>query len=98
MTLPQRIVAVADIVSALISQRSYKEPFPKEKTLAILNQMSKTQLDKSVCNYITDNFDSIVLSTEGERQKIVQIYQTIMSEYQDMLPAINKDRVSTHLA
>lgn len=96
LTLPQRIVAVADIVSALISRRSYKEPFSKEKTLAILNQMSKTQLDKSVCNYITDNFDSIVLSTEGERQKIIQMYQAIMSEYQEMLAGLNKDKVGTY--
>lgn len=98
LTLPQRIVAVADIVSALISRRSYKEPFPKEKTLAILNQMSKTQLDKSVCDYIIGNFDSIVLNTEKERQITIKLYQTIMSEYKEMLTDLNKDPVSTRLA
>ena len=36
-----RIVAISDILSALIGSRSYKESFPKEKTISILKNMVK---------------------------------------------------------
>lgn len=89
LNLSQRIVAVADVVSALTSKRSYKEPFPKEKTLAILGQMSKTQLDKSVCDYVTNNYDSIILTTEEERQKVIQMYRKIMAEFHEISAGLN---------
>jgi len=40
LTLPQRIVAVADIASALCTERSYKPAFPLERAMAILEDMS----------------------------------------------------------
>ncbi|MEW4412589.1 HD domain-containing phosphohydrolase [Clostridium sp. AN503] len=82
LTLPERIVAVADIVSALSSRRSYKEPFPREKTLKILEQMSKSQLDPSVCAYVSEHYDSIMKSTEPDRIRIIEMYQSIMQEYE----------------
>ncbi|MEG2199778.1 MAG: HD domain-containing protein, partial [Anaerovorax sp.] len=39
LTKSQRIVAVADIISALVGKRSYKEAFPKDKILQIIDQM-----------------------------------------------------------
>lgn len=92
LTLPQRIVAVADIVSALCSRRSYKEPFPKERTLNILNQMSNTQLDKSVCQYIIDNFDRIILTTEEDRKNVIKMYRKIISEFHEMSATSNNDK------
>lgn len=44
LTLSERIVAVADIVSALVGTRSYKGIF-KEKVLTVLSE----QRDKGVC-------------------------------------------------
>ena len=34
--MPDRIIAVADIVSALVGTRSYKKAYPKEKVLELL--------------------------------------------------------------
>lgn len=82
LTFPQRIVAVADIVSALSSRRSYKEPFPKEKTLAILNQMSQCQLDPDICDYICNHYDQIMNDTEAGRIQIIDKYQHMMNEYE----------------
>ena len=39
LTLPQRILAVADIASALVSKRSYKEKMSKSSVVKILNDM-----------------------------------------------------------
>lgn len=42
LTFPQRIVAVADILSALSQRRSYKEPFPKEMVMAFSKKCATT--------------------------------------------------------
>lgn len=81
LTMPQRIVAVADIVSALSSRRSYKEPFPREKTLDILKQMERSQLDPDVCAYVSENYDHIMEVTEPDRLRIIETYQNILKEY-----------------
>ncbi|MCR4743389.1 MAG: HD domain-containing protein [Treponema sp.] len=40
-----RIMAVADVLDALLSKRSYKEAFPLERAFSILKEMSGTSLD-----------------------------------------------------
>ena len=84
LTVPQRIVAVADIVSALSSRRSYKEPFPKEKTVGILRRMEKSQLDKEMCDYICDNYDSVMALTDSSRAPVIQSYRAIKDEYEEL--------------
>lgn len=85
LTFPQRIVAVADIVSALSSRRSYKDPFPKEKTLSIIEQMGKTQLDPDICQYICTSYDQIMEDTDNSRIQVIDMYQHIVSEYERMM-------------
>ena len=84
LTFPERIVAVADIVSALSSRRSYKDPFPKDKTIMILNDMAKTKLDKDICQYVIDEYDNILNRTEGPRQNVINTYKNIMNEYHQL--------------
>ena len=48
--LSARIMAVADVFDALVSKRSYKEPFPFEKALAIISEESGTHFDPKVAN------------------------------------------------
>lgn len=82
LSFAERIVAVADIVSALSSKRSYKQPFPKEKTLIILADMAKAQLDATICDYVQHNYDAIMESTENERKAIIAKYLMITHEYE----------------
>lgn len=81
LSFSERIVAIADIVSALSSRRSYKEPFPKDKTLAILSQMSERQLYPHICNYVCNNYDLIIENTEQDRRDIIEKYQQMFAEY-----------------
>lgn len=61
LTIPQRIVAIADIVSALTGTRSYKDSFPKEKTSSILNDMAERGLiDSVIVERIVENYDVIM--------------------------------------
>lgn len=82
LTFSQRIIAIADIVSALSSHRSYKDPFPKEKTLRIINEMSERKLDPDICKYVISNYDNIMNSTEQSRIEIIEKYQQIKNEFE----------------
>lgn len=85
LTLTQRIVAVADILSALCGKRSYKDRFPKEKILQILNQMVQSgQLCPNVCAALFANYDSIHAKTQQTEQAMQQLYQKIHQQYADI--------------
>lgn len=82
LTTPQRIVAVADIISALTSARSYKDVFPKEKTIRILKELqANAQLDHNICDIAINDFDDIMRKTDSSRDPIITLYRTIAAEY-----------------
>ena len=82
LTLSQQIVAVADIISALTSKRSYKEAFPKDKALTILNQMLNTgKLSPLVCDEMINNYDAIMSITDDSRNPIIRIYDVMHTEF-----------------
>jgi response regulator RpfG family c-di-GMP phosphodiesterase len=57
--LSARICAVADVYDALASPRSYKEPFPDEKCLDILEKDAGTHFDPEVVEIFLEIFDVI---------------------------------------
>ena len=82
LTMGERIVAVADIVSALAGTRSYKDAFPKERILSIINKMKEDELiDKDVVDKVTLDFDEIMEITRNRCQPILDMYHRIQSEY-----------------
>ena len=46
--LPARLIAVADLYDALISRRIYKQPFPHERAMAMIEAGSGRHFDPSV--------------------------------------------------
>ncbi len=57
--LGARICAVADVYDALSSPRSYKDPFPDEKCLAILEEDAGTHFDPEIVEIFIEIFDVI---------------------------------------
>ena len=47
--MESRIVALADVFDALVTERPYKPAFPLEKSLAILTAESGRHFDPDVC-------------------------------------------------
>lgn len=85
LTISEQIIAVADIVSALTSKRSYKEPFPKEKTLSIIKEMQeKNQLSYGVCELILSDFDEIMTITDINRNPIIELYWDMQKSYVEL--------------
>lgn len=90
LTLPQRVVAVADIVSALGGTRSYKEPFPKEQTLKIVGRMcADGLLDPVVVDTVTTHFDTIMSGVRIHCGPVFQIYERIGREYLALMEQYN---------
>ncbi len=57
--LSARIMAVADVFDALVSKRSYKEPFPFEKAMDIIKEGAGTQFDPEIALLFADSADDV---------------------------------------
>ena len=85
LTIGERIVAVADIVSALSGTRSYKDSYSKEHVLTILNRMKQEQkIDGQVTDIINQYYDEIIQSTQQMCEPILDKYQYIRKEYKTL--------------
>lgn len=55
-----RIVAVADVFDALLSKRSYKEPWATDKVHDYFSKSAGLQFDPKVVEALLENFDQAV--------------------------------------
>lgn len=86
LTLPQQIVAVADILSALYGKRSYKEPFSKEKILEIMNSDADNgKINRNVVTTLERNYDKIINEFEKEKENTIGLYLKIKEQYAVMI-------------
>lgn len=78
----ERIVALADIVSALAGTRSYKEAFSKERIVSIVSEMQQNGLmDTSLVDCMFTHFNEIMERTAVRCQPIMEIYEKLQAEY-----------------
>ena len=86
LSLPQQIIAVADILSALYGKRSYKEAFSKEKILDIMNSdADKGKINRNVVTTLEKNYDSIIAEFEKEKESTIGLYLKIKEQYAIMI-------------
>ena len=57
--LSARIMAVADVFDALVSRRSYKEPFPFEKAMDIIREGAGTQFDPKIAEVFLEASEDV---------------------------------------
>ena len=85
LTIPQRIVAVADIISALYGKRSYKEQFEVQKIKDILLAESEAgQLCSKVVGVAVRNMDCLVRDFEKRKEQTMGSYILIKNQYQEI--------------
>ena len=65
--LSARIMAVADVFDALVSRRSYKQPFTLEKALSIIREETGTHFDPNVTKAFFEIVDDIYDEDEDEK-------------------------------
>ncbi len=82
LTQLQRIVAVADILSALYGKRSYKDSFEPEKIKSILIKDAEAgKICPRIVAVAVGNFDTIIRNYEKQRKNTLGIYETILTQY-----------------
>ncbi len=91
LTMPERIVAVADIVSALVGTRSYKEAYPKDKVLEILSDQSERGLvDASVVQVMVRDYDEIMEDVGRATAPIEATYRRVQDGYRRLLQTLGE--------
>lgn len=91
LSLEERILAVADIFSALSGKRSYKEAFDKQQMMEILYQMAKEgSIDISIVDICQKHFHDIMENIETDCIPLLSTYHHIEYEYEHILQVIGK--------
>lgn len=86
MTLEEQIVAVSDIVSALLGTRSYKEAFSKDRTMKIVQGMAdEGKLNPKVVSIMHERLDDIIDEVVESCAPALENYYGIQSEYRRLL-------------
>ncbi len=86
LTIEMRIVAVADITSALISRRSYKGEYDWEKTIFILEDMANmNQIDSDIVKIITEHNAELQIALDKASSPVEAVYAEILTEYDRLL-------------
>lgn len=76
LTIGERIVAVADIVSALSGTRSYKNAYSKERVQKIISELKdENKIDGKIVDVINCNYDDIMNSKRTMCQPILMEYK-----------------------
>lgn len=86
LTPAERVVAVADIVSALCGTRSYKDAFPKEKVVSIITKMSAEGLiDSGIVAVMVAHFDEVMDEVRVRTAPLLASYNAIAGEYTTLM-------------
>lgn len=83
LSLGDKILAVADIASALYCKRSYKASFDDEKIIEIVESDANSgKLEKRIVKHLVDNFDDIMSLAKEEELKVIEKYNNMKEEYE----------------
>lgn len=83
LSLGDKILAVADIASALYCKRSYKASFDDEKIIEILeSNVNDGKLDKRIVKHLVDNFEDIMTKAKAEENSVLEKYNNMKQEYE----------------
>ncbi len=90
LSQPMRIVAIADIISALLSNRSYKSSYSWEKTIVILEDMaSQFLIDEEIVKIVIAQKDRILKALEVTAKPLMDKYELIHNEFKDLISREN---------
>lgn len=92
LTTEERLVAIADIISALTGTRSYKGSFSNERILSILSQMKQAGLlDADIVDVASGNLSEILKTTASRCKPVLSIYEKLKMEYEYILTLQTND-------
>ncbi|MCR5688463.1 MAG: HD domain-containing protein, partial [Lachnospiraceae bacterium] len=75
--LSARVMAVADVFDALVSKRSYKDPFPFEKAMGIITEGAGTQFDPRIAAIFAESADEVRAISEAHESMLGNDIRTL---------------------
>lgn len=91
LTPAERIIAVADVVSALVGTRSYKEAFPKQKVLELLSdQAERGLLDAEAVGVMERDYDQIMATVARASTPVAEAYRRVQEEYRWLIAQLER--------
>lgn len=97
LTLPEQLIAVADVISALKGRRSYKEPLRDEAILHELDfQANKNKLSPAVIEVCKQNYSYISSKIEETIEQITSLYSLTQDEYSQITVAVQNGDFFSH--
>lgn len=86
LSLGDRIIAVADITSALMGTRSYKNALEKEKTLSIMQEMADSgYIDKELYGIIIGDYEAVKDKIDEKAEAVRETYRALKEEYRELM-------------
>jgi len=91
LTMEDRIIAVADVFNALCGIRTYKDPYPKEQVLRILeDSRDHNQLDPTLINLCITHYEEILTDMQASAKPLIEAYEQMRCVYVFMKDATSK--------
>lgn len=96
LSLEERIVAIADILSALLGRRSYKDEFPITKVIGIIEQMVKNgKIDAQIVQVFVQHQEEILMHVHKNTEEIRKLYEGIKEDYYQLSNLMRKESAAT---
>ena len=91
MTIPQQILQVSDVISALLAKRSYKEEYPYDKIKEILDDnINNNKLNKDIIEIfykyheeISNEANEVILNGYIIKEKILKERELLYKKNKD---------------
>ena len=85
ISIQQGVLQVADVVSALVNKRSYRDAVSKQQVLRFLSEeTAKKRFKRQIVTLLSDSYDEIMDRVKQETANILKMYQTLNMQYQQV--------------
>ena len=86
LCVESRILAVADILTALVEPRYYKPALSKEAVMGIMGELASVdEIDTNVLAVVLANYDRITVRMGRQQKQILAQYDEMAKEYDQLL-------------
>jgi len=92
MSREQNILQVADLVTALTCERSYRKRYTKEEVIKILKEeVENNKINRMVTQCFTDSYDEIMDSAQKEAKEALKVYEILENKYKSIYGEFQKE-------
>ncbi len=94
MSREQNILQIADLVTALTCERSYRKPFTKNEVIDILKkEISDGKINQRIAECFMNSYDEIMTEVQKQTKDALNMYNNLTEKYQTVYGDFEKNRV-----